>query len=256
MIDTHTHIYMDEFPDGGGDALQRAIAAGVSHLVFPNVDAVSIDPMMDLHRRFPQSTSVAMGLHPTELGDDWESVVDDMEKLLEKGGFVAVGEVGMDLYWDTTRRDEQMRAFARQLRIADRLCLPVIIHCREALDEALSVISKVKPSVRLVFHSFTGSTEDVRKIRRVCDPMFGINGVVTFKNAQTLRDALPEIGLDRILLETDSPYLAPVPYRGKRNESSYLPAICAKIAETLNIAPEDVEKATTENAVMTFGLPV
>ncbi len=252
MTDTHTHIYMDEFTDGGGDALLRALSAGVSHMVFPNVDASSIAAMKSLHHRFPDNTSIAIGLHPTEINENWEKIVDDMEKELATGDYVAIGEVGMDLYWDKTYRKEQMEAFARQLRMAEKYGLPVIIHCREALDETLEVIGKVKPDVALIFHSFSGSPDDVKKIRAVCNPMFGINGVVTFKNAQPLRDALPEIGLDRILLETDSPYLAPVPHRGKRNESSYLPAICAKIAETLDIPVENVERQTDINAKTTF----
>lgn len=254
MIDTHTHIYMEEFSDGGADALARALSAGVSHMVLPNVDTASVAPMLRLHERFPECTSAALGLHPTEVGDDWKEIVADMERQLSEGGFVAIGEVGVDLYWDKSRRDQQLEAFAEQLRIADRLGLPVIIHCREALDETLSVISEVKPKVRLIFHSFTGSADDVRRIHRVCGPMFGINGVVTFKNAKELREALPEITLDRILLETDSPYLAPVPLRGKRNESSYLPAICAKVAEALGVASEEVERATTRNAIEVFSL--
>ncbi|MBD5358476.1 MAG: TatD family hydrolase [Bacteroides sp.] len=254
MVDTHSHIYMEEFSDGGGDALARALAAGVTHIVLPNVDASTIAPMCSLHDRFPQHTSVALGLHPTEVGDDWREVVAQMEHSLEKGGFAAVGEVGLDLYWDTSRREQQLEAFREQLRIADRFNLPVIIHCREALEDTLAVIHEVAPRVRLIFHSFTGSPDDVKRIREVCDPMFGINGVVTFKNAQQLREALSEITLDRMLLETDSPYLAPVPYRGKRNESSYLPSICAKIAETLEVTTEEVEIKTTENAVTVFGL--
>ena len=234
--------------------MARALSVGVSHMVLPNVDTASVAPMRMLHGRFPQHTSMALGLHPTEVGDDWREIVADMERQLSQGGFVAVGEVGVDLYWDKTRREQQLLAFAEQLRIAERLRLPVIIHCREALDETLSVIAEVSPSVPLIFHSFTGSADDVRKIRGVCSPMFGINGVVTFKNAQPLRDALPEITLDRILLETDSPYLAPVPHRGKRNESSYLPAICAKVAETLGVTSEEVDRATTRNAKEVFGL--
>lgn len=254
MIDTHSHIYMDEFSDGGADALTRALAAGVSHMVLPNVDISTIEPMMALHRRFPQNTSVALGLHPTEVGDDWREIVAGMEHQLETGHYVAVGEVGVDLYWDKSRRKDQLEAFAEHLRIADRLHLPVIIHCREALDEVISVIGEVKPDVSLIFHSFTGSAEDVRKIREVCDPVFGINGVVTFKNAQPLSDALPEITLGKILLETDSPYLAPVPHRGKRNESSYLPAICAKLAETLGVSRDKVDNITTANAAAVFGI--
>ena len=174
MIDTHTHPYLSQFEEGGADAVTRAIDNGVAHMVLPNVDASTIEPMMALHHRFPDHTSVAMGLHPTEVGDDWETVVDDMERLLDDGGFVAVGEVGIDLYWEKDRKVEQMQAFARQLRIASRLNLPVIIHCREALEETLQVISEVQPDVPLIFHSFTGSPDDVRRIREVCHPMFGI----------------------------------------------------------------------------------
>ena len=134
------------------------------------------------------------------------------------------------------------------------MSLPVIIHCREALDETLDVIKSVSPTVRLIFHSFTGTPDDVRKIRKLCDPMFGINGVVTFKNAGSIRESLPIIGIDRILLETDSPYLAPVPNRGKRNESSNIPYICAKVAETLGMTVEEIDSATSANAHNTFCL--
>ncbi len=254
MTDTHTHPYLEQFEDGGDEAIKRAIDAGVTHMVLPNVDGSTIGTVTALHSRFPSNTSMAMGLHPTEVGDDWQKVVDEMEALLDKGGFVAVGEVGMDLYWEQNRKQEQMEAFARQLRIAERLRLPVIIHCREALDETIEVIRDVKPTVRLIFHSFTGSPEDVRRIREVCDPMFGINGVVTFKNAKEIREALPEIGLDRILLETDAPYLAPVPHRGKRNEPAFVVGTCVKVAEVLGKTPREVEEATDQNAKQTFNI--
>ena len=252
MIDTHTHPYLSQFEDGGAEAVQNAIDNGVTHMVLPNVDASTVEPMMALHRRFPTATSVAMGLHPTEVGPDWERVVDEMELLLDKGGFVAVGEIGIDLYWEKEHRIEQMQAFARQLRIASRLGLPVIIHCREALDETLQVISEVRPYVPLIFHSFTGSPDDVRRIREVCDPFFGINGVVTFKNAKEIREALPLIGLDRIVVETDAPYLAPVPFRGRRNEPAYVVHTCAKIAEVLGLTPHQVEASTDINAKRIF----
>lgn len=254
MIDTHTHLYLPEFEDGGREAVTRALGAGVTHLVFPNVDSATIAPMMELHRSFPETTSVAMGLHPTEVGDDWQQILSEMESMITGGGFVAVGEVGMDLYWDKSRLSDQLAAFAAQLRIAGRYRLPVIIHCREALEETLSVIAEVNPTVPLIFHSFTGTVENVRRIREVCDPMFGINGVVTFKNARELREALPGIGLDHILLETDSPYLAPVPHRGKRNESSYLGNIRNQIASTLGVTPETVDCATEANTRKIFNL--
>lgn len=252
MIDTHTHLYLPEFAGDGASAVSRALEAGVGMMVFPNVDASTVGMMQTLHRAYPDNTVMALGLHPTEVDGDWRNIVDEMEEELCKGGYVAVGEVGIDLYWDKTALGHQLAAFSRQLEIADSLRLPVIIHCREALDETLKVIGEVNPGVPLVFHSFTGSAEDVRKIRGVCDPMFGINGVVTFKNAGALREALPEIGLDRILLETDSPYLAPVPHRGKRNESAYVVEVCARVADVLGLSPHEVELATDKNARDTF----
>lgn len=255
MIDTHSHPYLSEEGDGGKGAIDRALDAGVSLIIMPNVDASSVEPMMRLHSERPQATAVALGLHPTEVGDGWQRVVDDMENSLRQGGFVAVGEVGIDLYWDSTRKADQMAAFERQLRLACELRLPVIIHSRDAREETLEVIEKVRPDVPLIFHSFTGSVEDVRRIREVCDPMFGINGVVTFKNARPLREALPEIGLDHLLLETDAPYLAPVPHRGKKNESAYLCHTLKMMAETLGLPEKEVEKATDWNARAIFRLP-
>lgn len=254
MIDTHTHLYLDDFGDDSGAAVRRALDAGVSHMIFPNVDASTVAPMKELHYRFLEETSIAMGLHPTEVRGDWLRVVREMEKELSDGGFVAVGEVGMDLYWDKMFRLEQMEAFYAQLQIAGRLNLPVIIHCREALQETLEVIKSAQPAVPLVFHSFTGSREDVKKIRGICSPMFGINGVVTFKNAVQLRESLHEIGIGNILLETDSPYLSPVPNRGKRNESSNIPYICNKIGEVLGLRSETVSEITDNNARNTFKL--
>lgn len=254
MTDTHTHPYLPEFPDGGREVVERAISAGVSHMVFPNVDEASIAPMMALHELFPENTSVALGLHPTEVKDGWESIVDKMEKMLSEAKFVAVGEVGIDLYWDKTFRKEQKLAFARQLRIAGRMSLPVIIHCREGLDDVIEAISEVMPTVPLIFHSFTGSKEDVEKIRKVCDPYFGINGVVTFKNARELRDAIPIIGPHRIILETDAPYLAPVPHRGKRNEPAFVVSTCNAVASVLSISPEELERITDANAREIFNL--
>jgi len=254
MIDTHTHPYLEEFADGGTDALTRALSAGITHFILPNVDSNTVSPMENLHNRFPESTSMALGLHPTEVREDWKQIVDDMEKKLKEENFVAVGEVGIDLYWDRTYRTQQMEAFKHQLLIADRLELPVIIHCREGLGEVLECIETVKPKSTLVFHSFTGTPDDVERIRKICDPMFGINGVVTFKNAGPLRDALPKIGIDHILLETDAPYLAPVPHRGKRNEPMFVTYTCKKVAEVLGMSVKEVETITDSNAKASFRL--
>lgn len=239
----------DAFEDGGAEAVQRALDAGVDHMVFPCVDLASLEPMRALHEKFPGNTSLALGLHPTEVGDDWEKVLDKMEAMLP-GDFVAVGEVGIDLYHDASRREEQKKAFARQIEWARKYSLPVIIHCRDGLDDTLQVISQTGArDLKLVFHSFTGSVEDVKKIREVCDPDFGINGVVTFKNAPALREALSEIGVDHIVLETDAPWLSPAPKRGQRNESSRIPFICDKVAEVLGVDSAFLAHATDSNAI-------
>lgn len=254
MTDTHTHLYMDAFAGEEAQAVERALAAGVSRMVFPGVSPESHEAMMALHRRFPESTCVALGLHPTEAGEDFREVLDSMEPLLDSGDYKAVGEVGIDLHWDSSTLGRQKEAFARQLLWAAQRGLPVIIHCRDAVKETLQTLRECPlPLPPLVFHSFTSGIKDVRRIREVCDPYFGINGVVTFKNAAALREAIPEIGIDRIILETDSPYLAPVPHRGSRNESSYIPLIRDAVAATLGMAPEEVEHITDNNAKKFFG---
>lgn len=252
MIDTHTHIYFPEYGEESKELVARAKATGVNHLILPNVDADSLPHMKSFHARHPEETSMAIGLHPTEIKDDWREVMKLMEKELAEGEYVAIGEVGMDLYWDKSKLEEQTRAFEHQLQKAEETGLPVIIHCREALEPTLEVVGKVKPSVPLVFHSFTGGLQEVARIREICDPYFGINGVVTYKNAASLREALQEIGADRFLLETDSPYLTPVPFRGKRNESAYISYVRDKIAETLGESPEMIEKITDNNARKVF----
>lgn len=255
MIDTHTHLYTAEFSEDSDSAINRAIAAGVDLMIFPNIDVDSMAPMLSLHRRNPIRTRVAIGLHPTEVRTTWRSDLEKIMQASEDISPVAIGEVGIDLYWDKTLRSEQRDAFAAQIEIAKERQLPIIIHCREALDDILDVIRGIEaPLPKMVFHSFTGSAADVAKIRSVVDPMFGINGVVTFKNARDLQEAIPAIGLERIMLETDSPYLAPVPKRGTRNESAYLPYVLGKVAELLHLDPKAVEEATDRNASSFFNI--
>lgn len=255
MTDTHTHLYTAEFAEDGDAAIERAWAAGVELMIFPNIDADSVAPMMDLHLRHPLHTRVAVGLHPTEVKPSWREDLDQILRSAEKVSPVAIGEIGIDLYWDQTLRSQQREAFIAQIETAKKLNLPVIIHCREALDNILDALRTIEgPLPKMVFHSFTGSTADVARIREVTDPMFGINGVVTFKNARELQAAIPAIGIDRILLETDSPYLAPVPMRGKRNESSYLPHVLKRVAELLQLDPKTVETATDRNATEFFNI--
>ncbi|MGM9846050.1 MAG: TatD family hydrolase [Muribaculaceae bacterium] len=251
LIDTHTHLYLPEF-DSPSDAVSRAIDAGVTHMVMPNVDASTIDPLLALAASFPRNISVALGLHPTEVNDDWHAQLDTILARLPEAGPVAIGEVGIDLYWDNTFRDRQREALDAQASIAEQLHLPLIIHCRNGLDDTLDIL-RLHPSVPVVMHSFCGSDDDIARIRSIGDYYFGINGIVTFKNSD-LRDRLPAIGLDRLLLETDSPYLAPVPHRGKRNESAYITHTAAAVARALNTEPEHVAEATAANAARLFAL--
>lgn len=251
LVDTHTHLYLPEFADENPDAVSRAIASGVKKMIFPNVDLTTVEPMTRLAAEYPDNISVAMGLHPTEIKEDWQDVLNEIEQLTGDGSkYVAIGEIGIDLYWDKTFVDEQMQAFERQISRAINLGLPVIIHCRDGLPQALEVLQG-HPDVKGVFHSFGGNESDVDAIRRIGDFYFGINGVVTFKNSR-LRETLPAIGLNRILLETDSPYLAPVPHRGKRNESAYLNLIAAHIADNIGCDITKVANETTVNAEHLF----
>lgn len=276
LIDSHTHLYCDEFlteeqprhpkkgvilpppaptPDGGEEAVRNALAAGVGHMVFPANALHEIEPMKRLAAKFPGKISMGMGLHPTELTDNPDEALDIIEREIEEnpGLYHAVGEIGIDLYWEPENRDRQMVAFDRQCRLALRHDLPIIIHCRNGLDETLEVISGLPAVPRGVFHSFGGTAEDVARIRRVGDFHFGINGILTFKNS-TLPAVLPSIGLDRILLETDSPYLAPVPYRGRRNQSAYLPAIAAAVAAALSLPLETVTATTSATTRRLFNI--
>lgn len=276
LIDSHTHLYCDEFlteeqpkhpkkgvvlpppastPRGGEEAVERALQAGVTHLLFPSNALGEIGPMKRLAALFPGKISMAMGLHPTELTDNPDAAIDVIEQELDDnpGLYKAVGEIGIDLYWEPENRERQMRAFDRQCRIALRHRLPIIIHCREGLDEVLEVLRGLPAMPQGVFHSFGGTVEDVARIRETGDFHFGINGILTFKNS-TLPSVLPSIGIDRILLETDSPYLAPVPYRGRRNQSAYLPAIAAAVADTLSLTLEEVAATTTANTRRLFNI--
>lgn len=255
MIDTHTHLYMeDSFPDGGEAAVSRAMEAGVQMMVLPAVDRESVGPMLALHSRFPEHTALAMGLHPTEAEADWR---DELAEILDRSKdypLVAIGETGIDLYWEKKYLTRQMDAFGEQIQIALDRNLPVIVHSRDAVDETVEVVrsfgSKLPP---IVFHSFTaGPAEAERYLEFAPEAFFGINGVVTFKNAAPLRDAIEYLPMERIVTETDSPFLAPVPFRGKTNESSYLPYIIKAIAAVKHMPEETVETLTVENAKRLF----
>ena len=254
MIDTHTHLYLEEFDADRNEAVQRAIESGVSHLLLPNVDLTPIEPMHNLHDAHPDVTSMAMGFHPTEVNGDFRQSLAQVERWFGERSYVAVGEIGIDLYWDATYRSEQMQALDTQLHWASEMHLPVIIHCREGLSTILEVMDSFEGELpQGVFHSFTGTVDEVAEIRRRGDFYFGINGIVTFKKS-AIPLLLPAVGLERLLLETDSPYLAPVPNRGRRNESANIPYINACIASHLGITPQEVSDTTDANARRLFGL--
>ena len=255
LIDTHTHLYLPEFDPSPESAVDRALQAGVRMMVMPNVDVTTIEPLHKLHEARPESTVMAMGLHPTEVKSDYREDLDIVEQLIignpEK--YVAVGEIGIDLYWDATFAEQQKLAFKEQCELAARLKLPVIIHCRNGLKETLEVLESLETIPAGVFHSFGGTPEEVKQIRGVGDFYFGINGIATFKNSK-LTDTIREIGIDRLLLETDSPYLAPVPHRGKRNESSFIIHTAAHVANILDTDIKQLEEKTTLSAVRLFNI--
>jgi TatD DNase family protein len=253
FTDTHSHIYLPEFNEDRANVVQRAIDANVSHIILPNIDATSIEPMKQLAAQHPQMFRMAMGLHPSEVFSNYAEALDIIatELINNRSEYVAVGEVGIDLYWDKTYEQQQMVVFEQQLDLAKQFSLPVIIHCRNGLDQTLDVLQSY-PSVRCVFHCFGGSIDDVERIRNVGDYYFGIGGIVTFKKS-AIPDVLPTIGLDRILLETDAPYLAPTPHRGKRNESSYVVSTAAFIAQKFGINISEVAEITSQNSTNLFG---
>lgn len=256
LIDTHTHLYLPEFDGDEGSlaTVSRAVDAGVGKMILPNVDLTTVEPMKRLHRATPGITYMAMGFHPTEVNEQWRDSLAQIRSELDTApsDYVAIGEIGIDLYWDKTYADEQMQALEAQMQWARELGRPVILHCREGLDPMLEVLQEF-PDAGGVMHSFGGTAQDVERIRRVGDYYFGINGIVTFKNSK-LRDTLPAISASRLLLETDSPYLAPVPHRGKRNESAFMVHTCGYVADALGMTYDGIADITARNATELFSL--
>lgn len=254
MIDTHSHIYSAEFDDDRDQVMQRAADAGVTHIILPNENLDSVARLVATRDRYAGRISLALGLHPEEVHDNWSEVLDHMQPLLDQEPWVGIGEIGMDLYWDKTYRHEQMLTFERQLGWCVDRDLPFIMHCREALDEALDVLRQFDGQMpRGVFHCFTGTAAEVDRIRAVGDFAFGIGGVLTFKKSR-LPEVLPVIGLEHILLETDAPYMAPVPHRGQRNESAYVADVARFMAQSLGIGVDEVDRVTTATARALFNL--
>jgi len=251
LIDTHTHVYDHQFSLDRKEAMQRALDAGVGMMLLPHVDASTIAPMLELHEQFSDCTRVMMGLQPEEVKEDYKDVLSQMEKELERGIYVGVGEVGLDFYWDATFEKEQLDAFETQLDWAKQLKLPLSIHCRNAFDKMVKILEhKQDGGLRGIMHCFTG-TEEEAKVYLELGFHLGLGGVTTYKNC-SVKDFLPNLPLDRIVLETDAPYLAPVPCRGKRNEPAFLVHTAQKIADILQISIEELAGVTTANAQVLF----
>ncbi|WP_165022618.1 TatD family hydrolase [Dysgonomonas sp. ZJ279] len=252
IIDTHSHIYADEFKHDIGDVITRAKQVGVDKILLPNIDSSTIDQLHLLVDNYPNYCIPMMGLHPTSVGDNWKDELAILKEQFSKRSYIAVGEIGIDLYWDKKHEEQQKEAFEEQLRWSIEYNLPVAIHSRNAIWECIESIKKVgSDKLRGVFHSFGGTTEELKEILALQNFVLGINGVVTFKNS-SLSTVLKETDLSHIIVETDSPYLSPIPYRGKRNESSYTIKVIEKLAEIYGISPEEVGNITTENAKRLF----
>ena len=251
MIDTHSHIYGPEFDDDRAEVLQRARLAGVDKVLLPNINEESIARMLQVAKEYPDMCYPMMGLHPEDVKEDWAQVLDRMEMQLD--GMIAVGEVGLDFYWDTTFRKEQIEAFERQICWAVERNLPLVIHMRKAEQELLEVMERHKSDgLRGVFHCFGGSKETAFRMLKHEGFVLGIGGVVTFKNSR-LAETLRHVPLDRIVLETDAPYLAPVPYRGKRNEPSYVAHVARFLSDIYNVSEEEVNDVTNLAVKRVFG---
>ena len=251
FIDTHSHLYDEAFAGEEDLAIQRSVDAGVTRIIFPDIDSQSRQTMFSLSDRHKGTIFPCLGLHPTSVDANWETEMIEMEKYHDRK-IIAIGEIGIDCYWSKEFLEQQKEVFRIQLETASRLDLPVIIHSRESTEIIINILKECKSlGLRGVFHAYSGSKETYRELERLGDWYIGIGGVLTYKKA-SIAETVKDIHTDRILLETDSPYLTPVPFRGKRNESSYIPHIAQKLAELKEVSIEEIAAATTENATKLF----
>ena len=253
MIDTHAHIYAEQFNEDIEHVLERAHEHGIEKIVMPNIDHASIDGMMELEEKHSGFCYSTMGLHPCSVNKDFEKELYLVEEWLNKRSFVAIGEMGTDLYWDKTYVDQQVEAFKIQCEWAKQFELPIIIHCRESLDLTINLVEELKSDkLSGVFHCFNGSVEQAKRIKELGFHI-GLGGVSTFKNAG-MDKVIPDLDLGHVVLETDAPYLAPVPYRGKRNEPAYVKEIGQKVADYREMSLDQLDEVTTNNPLKLFGL--
>lgn len=255
FIDTHTHLYLSDFHSDRAKVIENAIASGVNTMLLPNIDSKTIDQMMVLCEQYPKNCFPMIGLHPTSVKEDYELHINLVRSNLKTQKFIAIGEVGIDLHWDKSFFVQQCDAFTAQLHMAREYSLPVVIHSRDSFRELIDIlkINQTSTPYKGVFHSFSGNLQQANEAISL-GFMIGINGVVTFKNSG-MSEVIKDIPLANLLLETDSPYLTPAPFRGKRNESSYLIYIARRIAEIKQISIEEVAMSTTNSAKSLFNLP-
>ncbi|WP_243473672.1 TatD family hydrolase [Winogradskyella sp. MH6] len=253
ITDTHTHLYSEAFDEDRATMIQRALDENVSRFFIPAIDSTYTEAMLQLEKDFPEHIFLMMGLHPTHVKENFKDELAHVEDMLSQRKFYAVGEIGIDLYWDKTTLDIQIEAFKYQINLAKKYKLPIVIHCREAFDEIFEVLEQEKSDDLFgIFHCFTGTLEQAHKAISY-NMKLGIGGVVTFKNGK-IDQFINEIDLKHIVLETDSPYLAPKPYRGKRNESLYVIKVLEKLSELYGMSVEDIAAITTENSKQVFGI--
>lgn len=253
ITDTHTHLYSEQFDEDRGMIVQRAFDAGVHRFFIPAIDSTYTQRMFDLEARYPDNMFLMMGLHPTSVQANYKQELKRVRDWIDKRHFYAIGEIGIDLYWDDTFLAEQQEAFRTQIQWAKEKKLPIAIHCRDAFDEIFEVLELEKDeNLRGIFHCFTGDLEQAKKALSY-NMKLGIGGVVTFKNGK-IDQFLNQIDIKDIVLETDAPYLAPTPYRGKRNESSYLTLIIDKLVDIYGLTFEEISEITTQNSKDVFGI--
>ena len=253
ITDTHTHLYSDAFDGDRDEMIQRALSAGIKRFFIPAIDSTHTKSMLELEANYPENIFLMMGLHPTHVKENYEDELAHVEEMFAKRNFYAVGEIGIDLYWDKSTLNIQQDAFKRQIQLAKKYKLPIVIHCRDAFDEVFEVLESEKGDDLFgIFHCFTGTIEQANKAISY-NMKLGIGGVVTFKNGK-IDQFLNKIDIKHIVLETDSPYLAPVPYRGKRNESVYLIEILEKLKIIYNLKISDLAMLTTQNSKEVFGV--
>jgi TatD DNase family protein len=253
FIDTHAHLYLKEFDTDRDQMIQRAVDSNVEKIILPNIDLESLAAVLDVHARYPKICYPAIGLHPCDVKENYHEILSIMEKQIADSKYVAIGETGTDAYWDKTYWNEQLQAFSIQLEWSKDTSKPIIIHSRETIDENIDWVKKHQDG-RLsgIFHCFTGTVNQAKEIIEL-GFYLGIGGVLTYKKSD-LKEVLTEVGIEKLVLETDAPFLTPVPHRGKRNESAYIPIIANTLSEIFQLSMDEVANITSSNAMKIFQL--